>query len=67
MTMMIHNATATGADTVCGVETAGETSTVVCSATLTFFIFRSASDAERDILSFAALSRALRSASEDMA
>ena len=28
---------ATSADTVCDVETAGETSTLVCSANLTFF------------------------------
>ena len=38
---------ATGADTVCEVESAGETGIVVCSANLTFFMFGSASDLMR--------------------
>ena len=58
---------ATGADTVCDVETAGETGTVVCSANLTFVMFGSASETERDIIACASLTRAMRSTSEDMA
>ena len=58
---------ARGADIVCDVEITGETGTVVCSVNLTFFMLGSASDTERDILSCASLTRALRSASEDMA
>ena len=57
----------TGADIVCGVKITGETGTVVCSVNLTFSMLGSASDTERDILSCASLTRALRSASEDMA
>ena len=57
---------ATSADTVCDVETAGETGTLGCSAHLTCFMFGSASDTERDIISCASPTRAL-SASEDMA
>ena len=53
---------ATSADTVCGGETTGETSTVVCLANLTFFMLGSESNTERDILS-----RAARSTSDDMA
>ena len=51
---------------VCDVETTVETGTVVCSTDLTLFMFGSASDTERDILSCASLTRALRSASEDI-
>ena len=57
----------TSADTVCDVETISETNTVVSSAKLTFFMFGSASKTERDILSCASLTRALRTTSEDMA
>ena len=35
---------ATDVDTVCGVEKAGDTGTVVCSANLLFFMFGSASE-----------------------
>ena len=65
MTMMIHHAQQ--AQTLCVAGTMGETGTVVRSANLTFFILGSASDTERDILSCASLTRALRSTSEDMA
>ena len=58
---------ATGADTVCDVETAGGTRIIVCSANLTFFMFGSASETGRDILSCASLTRTLRATPELMA
>ena len=57
----------TAEDTVCDVEPADGTCPVVCSASLTFFMFGSASEAGRDSLSCASMTRALRATSEDMA
>ena len=57
----------TDVDHVCHAETAGGTGSVVCSANLTFFMFFSASQTERVILSCASLTRTLRATSEDMA
>ena len=58
----------TGVDVVCDVDTTGGTGPVVCSAAnLTFFKSGTASKTGCEILSCASLTRALRSASEDMA
>ena len=64
-TMIIHHAQRV--QKLCDVEITSETRTVVCSVNLIFFMLGSASDTERDILSCASLTRALKSASEDMA
>ena len=58
---------ATDVGNLCDVKTASETGSVVCSANLTFFMFGSASEAGRGILSCTFLTRALRSTCEDMA
>ena len=47
-------------DDVCDVETASGSCSVVCSANLTFFMFGSASETGRDILSCESLTRTLR-------